>query len=276
MDSQITIETAKTMLEASPVGTLLFDDGGQLVWANEQILNVLGTAPDNMAKITRGDIKGRFVAAADDIYQMADAESRFYQIRSHEISAKDQSYQVWYVTDVSEMESIRQTNLGLRKRVNEFAMLDPDTGLLTYPALLQNLELLITRSRRYGNPMSLLKIDVQCNVQELPREALLTSVGHMLKDQMRWADLISRGDDGRFVVIMPETPVEAVNNLVDKIRQNLATLQIPVAGDKSCQIIPAFGLTAWVKGDDSGLLLTRLDQALGTAISDAENDLVKC
>lgn len=274
MDIQFSIETAKTLLNQSPVGTLLFNDTGELVWANDKLVEILATTPDSIVTMTAGDIQGRFTKTADDVYQLANSPA-FYQIISRDITDQQHKYQAWFITDVSDAESVRQANQGLRKRVNEFAMLDPDTGLLTYPALLQNLELLVTRSRRYSNPLSLLKVDVRCATEQVPMEALLTAVGHMLKDQMRWADLISRGDDGRFIIIMPETPIDSVVSLVDKIRQNLLVLEIPFAGNKKCNVAANFGLTAWGRGDDASLLLDRLDQALNGALASADEDLVR-
>lgn len=275
MGSKISIEMAEHILNTCPVGTILFNDSGQLVWANQTMARLLGTTPDVLHQMTSGDIQGRFVPAGDDTFRLDENSERFFRINSEEISRQEKRYQVWYVADVSEIEAIRQANQGLKKRVNEFAMLDPDTGLLTFPALLQNLDLLVTRSRRYGNPLSLLKIDVQCADPGLPREALLTAVGHMLKDQMRWADLISRGDDGRFLVIMPETPVDAVDSLLAKIRQNLESLQINLANDKTCKVVANFGLTAWNKGDDGRIILERLDRALAEAQASTGTDMVQ-
>ena len=129
--------------------------------------------------------------------------------------------------------------------------------------MLQNLDPLVSRSRRYNNPLSVVVLSVAglADYNTLPTgpdaQQVLLAVGHLLKDQLRWADIISRSLSNEFVIVLPETSTEAAQKLIDKIRAHLVSLVIPGAPEKSYAIDARFGLAGWQKGDDAQQLLQR-------------------
>ena len=128
----------------------------------------------------------------------------------------------------------QQNALGDRDRLHEelaqHTTRDAVTGLPNRQALLQGLEPLVSRSRRYHNPLSVIRLridnlaDIDTEFGKGNSETALTAVSQMLKDQMRWADLIGRFDNDEFLLVLPETAADAANYLLEKLRQRLSDL----------------------------------------------------
>ena len=51
----------------------------------------------------------------------------------------------------------------------------------------------------------------------VPVDKAVRSISYLLRDQMRWADLVGRTDDGHFVFVLPETGLEDSIALANKI-----------------------------------------------------------
>ncbi|MDX2463692.1 MAG: diguanylate cyclase, partial [Porticoccus sp.] len=88
----------------------------------------------------------------------------------------------------------------------------------------------------------------------------------LLRDQMRWADLVGRLDSGQFVFVLPETDKEAAISLANKIASQLNALKVTVDDQLSVEPQACFGVASWEKGDDIRLLLERSNEATQTAI----------
>ena len=90
----------------------------------------------------------------------------------------------------------------------------------------------------------------------------LTAVAHMLKDHMRWADLIGRFDKDEFLLVLPETNLDAATQLLDKLRPLLAGLTPGARGGQPMSLVAKFGVAGWMLGDDRAKLLRRAREML--------------
>jgi len=118
-------------------------------------------------------------------------------------------------------------------------------GLLSRATALQRMDLEISRSRRYGNPLS-------CMLVALPADTTteqLTALARFLREQLRWVDVTARWDDATLLVLLPETSAAAVGELGRKL-EDQARLQLPDG---------RFEWTAgtWARGDDALGLVVR-------------------
>ncbi len=267
MIQKLNLEQAVALLNQHPVPCALFNGQGQPVWMHAGLAAVLQRPNVELSAMSLADVEGQLTPVPGDLVQTA---SGIYALVKDVIAVGGTSYQARYFLDAR----AQSDNKVLRERLEKEAMVDADTGLLTYSALIKNLDLLVTRSRRYGNPVSLLKIHVALDTGAVSAADLLTAVGHLLKDQLRWADLIGRTEDERFVIIMPETSDGAAQIIIDKIRERLKTLTVPYADGVPCGVRACYGLTAWRKGDDSTMVLNRLHDALTAADAGKGTDLV--
>jgi GGDEF domain-containing protein len=129
------------------------------------------------------------------------------------------------------------------------------------------LEQQVSRSRRYGNPLSVIVIEITGAGADEAGAAPTTdpvrlAVGQFLRDQLRWVDFIGRGPDDRFTLVLPETPEPHATRLADKLRQRLADLALPES-DTRIKVEARLAVAGWTKGDDAGRLLRRVGEGLG-------------
>ncbi|MCP4141140.1 MAG: hypothetical protein GY755_12810 [Chloroflexi bacterium] len=89
----------------------------------------------------------------------------------------------------------------------------------------------MTRSRRYSRPLSVLVFQLAQNPsgdkkaqgieRDLSSHFLAAKVGRIINAHVRQTDLIMRDHDYRFVVLCPETNLEAAHTLVRRIYQSI-------------------------------------------------------
>jgi GGDEF domain-containing protein len=118
--------------------------------------------------------------------------------------------------------------------------LDVDTGLLNRRNLLQELNAQVSRSRRYGNVLSVLHVSLPpALAPELRR-----SLAQALKSTLRWVDIIGRWDDDSLLVILPETSREAAGVLARKLAEVLPA-------DRGQAGLPVVGVAQWMRGEEA-------------------------
>lgn len=267
MPNKLTLDQAVALLTSHPVSCALFSSAGQALWVHPGMAVILQRDVSTLSSLTLAELEEQCRSVQGGLVQCA---AGIYQLHKETVTAGGESLRVCYLVDAG----AQSENKVLRERLDKEAMIDADTGLLTHGALIKNLDLLITRSRRYGNPLSALKVQVASVTADINDHGMVTAVGHLLKDQLRWADLIGRAGDGLFVIVMPETSQDAAARICDKLRERLQTLTVPYADGKPCSVRAHYGLTAWRKGDDSGMMLARLDEALQAAVAGGNESVV--
>ena len=172
------------------------------------------------------------------------------------------------LTDVSAQEQLAEENARLRQQIEDLKLTDDLTGLPNQRAISQALDLHVSRSRRYQNPLStvLVHIDITSadGVQPFSTDPIILAVSRFLRDRLRWVDQIARWEDNLFLLVLPETGEEDAKSLLEKIGKEQHTMHLPEsAGDLRPTL--TFGLGCWRKGDDMRVLLRRTMQHLQQA-----------
>jgi GGDEF domain-containing protein len=127
-------------------------------------------------------------------------------------------------------------------------------------AIRHRLEVEISRSRRYENPLSCLIIRLAYPVNASAKDdtdAIFKEAVRIAKEQLRWVDVLGQWSDDAIIVILPETSSEAVQGLVQKLVQSMESGWpdgLPVVG-VNC------GTSTWEKGDDVDRLVLRAVRA---------------
>ena len=264
---QLGADAALGILANMPVALTVVDRDDNIIWCNPQFAETLmldsGALLEGQALT---DVQ------AQSLYEDPDQAGRFRVM--HEGQATDH----WvYRREVPNGNGDNRSYVYLdytmeHKLASELASLstvDPVSGLLNQRAMLQTLEPLVSRSRRYQNPLSVIAMEI-LNLNEIGEQygsvtadETLISVGHLLKDQMRWADIISRVSPEKLILILPETELDPAVNLARKLSDQINELSIPGAEGF---IEAAFGVSIWQKGNDAILLLRNANTALAEAI----------
>lgn len=115
----------------------------------------------------------------------------------------------------------------------------------------------VSRSRRYHNPLTVLKLHLLIfnNPNNIDDEVLHETVKRTLMDEMRWADMIGHTEHGAYLAVLPETPNSALAKLKEKISSALDKHIRSI--DPSITYDLVFGEASWRKNDDSQSLLAR-------------------
>jgi GGDEF domain-containing protein len=118
------------------------------------------------------------------------------------------------------------------------------------------LEPQVSRSRRYGNVLSVIiaqitNLDViEKQIGEVQTCELIIACSHMLNDQVRWADMIGHINDHEFLLILPETSEPDTHKLKDILIERFAAVKVGDMAEKNISLEVDFGICQWQKGMD--------------------------
>lgn len=254
-------ETMRTLLQHCPTGVLALDHQRRILWANPALENLLGAVPGTLAgrsvnTVGREDWQALFSDAAHLTVAGFNDEPR-HLIRTRVAGETgDDLAELHYFSDQTELQRLHQELAQAREEAESLRLVETDTGLMSHRALMLVLEPQVARSRRYDNPLAALVLHAESDAAAAPQVAA-REVRHVLRDQLRWADLVGRDDDGDFLIVLPETDREAALALAEKLTQSLDRLP--------CLRAAYFGVAQWGKTDNAAGLLQRARAALQLA-----------
>lgn len=193
--------------------------------------------------------------------------------------------------DLSLIESIApQMALALdraewQEKATEFQLMsitDPLTGLLNRRYLQERLNEELSRSKRYGYPMSFMMIDIddfkhyndRNGHQEGDHALQLTA--HCLKSSLRLADVASRYGGEEFCILLPQTALDEAAVIAERIRQMIQSTAYPHGkGQPKGSVTASIGLSSFSKYLDTPEAIIRAaDRALYHAKSQGKNRIV--
>jgi diguanylate cyclase (GGDEF)-like protein len=248
-------------------GLALLDHQDRFEWMNERLAGLLAAAADSMTG--RGvdqlpaDRQAWFQETAGR-FQWTDPRGHVRWLQPERHAAGDKTLLV--LRDVTAEQDLLTENRRLRRQIEELKLTDDLTGLPNRRAITQALELQISRSRRYRNPLSIVLVHAAVPDEQIERlqgdaAPLVLGVSQFLRDRLRWVDQIGRWEDNIFLLVLPETKLEDARALVDKIDTELSDRTLPAPLDTLNPAL-SFGLGVWHKGDDLRTLLQAANRDL--------------
>jgi diguanylate cyclase (GGDEF)-like protein len=256
-------DLVQRFLESLPAALAMIDKHDQIVWVNDSFVRI--------TTLPRGQLMGATISTLPAELQNLFKQGHVFLDATNKrdaywlacMSVQLENYTLQYCSDVTELQSLIEDRENLKTKVAELNPNDPVTGMLNRRSLFQNLEQQASRSRRYGNTMSVMIMRI-ANLLDYIRhygnehaDQLLLAVSQTLNDQMRWADVIGRLDKTEFLFILPETSEEVTQELREKVREHVMKISLPAVEDDSFKLHLEFGMAQWRKGDDVGMLLQR-------------------
>lgn len=268
MLEHLTPPLVQQFVDSLPAALALVDKNNKIVWVNNSFLRITTLPSDELIGKHIGETTPEVQELFSDghVYLDATQQRDAYWMACMAVPLED--YRLQYCSDVTQLQGLIEDREGLKTRVAELNPNDPVTGMPNRKALFQNLEQQASRSRRYGNTLSVMVMQLT-NLSEYIRNfgndlanELLLKISQTLNDQMRWADMIGRLDKIEFLFIMPETEATAANELREKVRESLSLIELPGAKDSDFKLHINFGMAEWRKGDDVALLMERARESL--------------
>jgi len=285
--SKLDPNVAGSLFEHIPTPAGICNNLDQLVWCNHSFLKLFDLTrqdldrQNTLSELIKSKLRQR--EDEDQTYETTanNKEKRYLQIERVNFNDSDQAVTAFLFQDVSEKQAWRMKYEELESRYKELRTTDEISGLLNQRAMQQNLEPLVSRSRRYENPLSILGLElisyhliVERQGQPAADKAVV-NLSHLLKDHLRWADIISRVEPTRFLIILPETEQVDALYLANKILDRVSELELKDENGMPIPVETCYSVTSWNKGNDSRLLLNRSYLALEKAIVNGARSIVE-
>ena len=239
------------LLRQLPTGVLVCNEHGNIVWLNAALERLFGVGS---ADVLGQGWDGLPIAAASPSgvvrrFRLLRAQSRgphLVDCTSRTVLLGDDLVQVSCFTPVPMIVQTPRTATPVL-RVLPGSRAVPEPGLLEEGAIESVLQAEVSRSRRYHNPLTVVLARVG--------SGSLREAARLLRDQVRWADLIGRRDAEELLLVLPETDAFAAVQLVHKLEDVLA--RNVANGEARMRLGVQFGVAEWRRGDNVGFLLER-------------------
>ncbi len=251
MDNSVGDIPARELLDLAPLG-IMIARGGHILWMNHCLADWLGQERSSLLGLSREGaeplgLAGLFDTGEELAVYRSGREIRL-RCRCEPLSDGGVAH---FFEEVGERMRLERERDHFRELARSLETKDADTGVLNCSAILQALENHLSRSRRYGNALSVIRLSVK-PPQGKPDPAVMKGIAQELKAELRWADQIGRLDAVSFLAILPETLLDNAEALAAKLGHDR------VVRARAEGWIVEVSATAWRSGDDVRKLLLRL------------------
>lgn len=280
IDFPLPAEIVPNLLNDMPVGILISDAKDNIQWGNQAFQDFTGLNVDLVTGKNKTEFEqSHFQAEKDqDSVLRVNDEKPARWLKRQEFNVGGGTNLTIYTDITAQKDACEQ----LQTQLDELSTIDKVSGLLNQRAMLQNLEPLVSRSRRYQNPLSVVAMEIlnlDVVKQQYGQDAVdfsIKELSFLLKDQLRWADLVSRTGENEFIFILPETDKPSSIHLANKINNQVNELTIQHEDHEPFNLEVSLGVSAWEKGNDSVLLLRNAKQSLDVAKSRGAGAVQDC
>lgn len=168
---------------------------------------------------------------------------------------------------------------GFNRRLEYFANNDSLTNLLNRRSFNSNLKTFDKLSKRTGNPISLLFLDiddfkqVNDNLGHKIGDDVLKRVSSILRENLRETDIKSRWGGEEFIVALINTDHKEAFEIAQKIKEKLQN-DLTLINLTNKPITASFGVTQIQKEEKLDLAIVRVDNAMYEAKKSGKNKVV--
>lgn len=167
------------------------------------------------------------------------------------------------------------------EQIRQLATHDDLTGLLNRRAMLDRMQLEQRRSLRSGSPLLIAQLDidhfkvVNDTHGHATGDLVLQSFADTVRRNVRDTDVLARWGGEEFVLLLCDTPAADAVALMERLRQAVQAMQVPVPqGDGPITVTVSIGLARHIPADPLAGTLERADQALYAAKAGGRNRVV--
>ena len=167
---------------------------------------------------------------------------------------------------LSKLEAVSRLYVDAQKR----AVTDGLTGLTTHLHFQEQLGKRFYESRRFGQPLSLVLLDVDHfkrindTFGHLMGDEVLREISRTVQEQARACDTVARYGGEEFAMILPQTDLDGACILAERLREAVEALTFREgSADRTFEVTVSVGVAQLVAADQNGEdLVDRADKAL--------------
>lgn len=265
----------------------MLDVEGRFVRVNPKYLEVTGYSWAELERMTAQDCFGAkdrnlIAEKMQEVFDQGDAavEAELvtklgrgipHYFTGHRTIIDGQPYLVGIGTDITE----RRT---LEMELEQQAHTDALTGLSNRRYFIEQAELELARSKRYGKLLSMLMLDldefkaVNDRYGHHVGDTVLHKVGEVFRNRLREFDVVGRIGGEEFAVLLPETDIDRAFEVAERLRLDIAAAEIQPEPGKLLGITASIGVaTLTAEEVDIDRLLKFADQAMYEAKRNGRN-----
>lgn len=155
----------------------------------------------------------------------------------------------------------------LNKELERLSVTDKLTGLYNRMKLDEALDVEIQRARRYGQPFSVILLDVDHFKRvndshgHQAGDRVLIEIARLLRANTREIDIVGRWGGEEFMILCPQTDQDGAQRLAENLRRQLAESSLGPSGRQTA----SFGVSSYQAEDQTKDLVARADMALYAA-----------
>jgi diguanylate cyclase (GGDEF)-like protein len=157
---------------------------------------------------------------------------------------------------------------GVIAQAHEISHTDALTYLPNRRKIVGDLQHEVLRTNRYHTPLSVAMLDIDHfkvindTYGHPVGDEVLRALASELRDHIREPDLVGRIGGEEFLIVLPNTPLQAAGEQADRLCQRIRQLVIPV-NNLRLKITVSIGVTEFLVGQENWQsLLSRADEAL--------------
>ncbi len=164
-------------------------------------------------------------------------------------------------------DELERKNQELEEKIKEveyISNMDPLTEIANRKKFETELEKEISRSKRYGHPLSLVIFDIDFFKQvndtlgHKTGDTVLQKLCQLVKQNIREVDFFARWGGEEFSIIFPGLAFESALSATEKLRMLVSDYQF----GQNLSVTCSFGVSKYLKGDSVDVLFRRADEAL--------------
>ncbi len=168
------------------------------------------------------------------------------------------------------------------QKLLQLATSDPLTGLFNRAYVDERFSVELSRARRYGQVLTIAVIDVDHFKSlndthgHMAGDKVLRKIGEILRETFRQSDTAGRYGGEEFVVVLPETDIEAAQQKLESLRELVANTQMMFGTlDEKAEVTISAGLASFPQdGDDAAELFALADVRMFQAKGEGRNRVV--
>jgi diguanylate cyclase (GGDEF)-like protein/PAS domain S-box-containing protein len=276
------------------VGLFVLDQDGRLSMMNPEAERLLGWTEDELRDKKVHDLicSGRTSDATDagTTVKLHDCFSHKKLYRSDDLfQRKDgSSFYAAYVASPLMVDGqpagavISFQDISARKQMEQelerMATLDELTGLYNRRELNRRMEDELRRAERYDHSFSVWMLDIDHfkqindNYGHQEGDRVLKMVANSLKRILRDTDIVARFGGEEFVIVLPHTNLKLSQHMAERVRAEMAAMQVELDGASSFSITVSIGVAAFPQhGSTVESLINTADKRLYIAKEGGRN-----
>ncbi|WP_413282685.1 diguanylate cyclase [Vibrio sp. MA40-2] len=231
----------------------------EFVLANVNLIDFIPENEKNCASQQYLDIINSEVSGLSKIVENIcfDGVKRYFRVYDNKIEWDGEPAIQAVIEDVTD-------KVELEKKLKYLSITDSLTNVYNRRKLDEVLKQESNRTARYGHALSILLIDldhfksVNDNFGHQAGDEMLIAVARLIKASVRRTDIVGRWGGEEFLIICPDTPIDAASFIAEKLKQIIAELEDQVP----CSITASIGVATAKDNESNGHLLKRVDDAL--------------